>query len=272
VVRLIGHGPADELGPLCAPEHRPAAAAALRRALDDAGADVFLAEELRRDAGWSTRLGAPVRGTGASPVLRVSGQSWDDFLGARSPNFRQQVRRRERALVEHGLGYRLCASPDRLAGDLDTLFALHRRRWPDGSAFTRLEPFHRDFAEAAFARGWLRLWFLELDGIEVAAWYGLRFEGIEWYYQAGRDPAWDRFAVGFVLLTHTVREAIADGVREYRLGRGGEEYKSRFGGDDPGVETLALPRGAKGKLAIAAAEAARRSIRTRRLVLGRLRT
>src|SRR5436305_4259921 len=34
VLRLVGHGPADELGPACAPEDRPLAAAGLREALE----------------------------------------------------------------------------------------------------------------------------------------------------------------------------------------------------------------------------------------------
>jgi CelD/BcsL family acetyltransferase involved in cellulose biosynthesis len=254
VVRLIGHGPADELGPLCAPEDRPEAGAALHAALEDAGADVFLGEALRGDAGWPRLLGASVLGTEATPALRIDGRTWEDFLASRSSNLRQQVRRRERALRAHGLRYRLCDDHARLDRDLDLLFALHRRRWRGGeSEFTRREAFHTEFATLAFERGWLRLWFLELNGAAVAAWYGLRFGAVDWYYQAGRDPAWDRSAVGFVLLAHSIREAMADGMREYRFGRGDEEYKSRFAGEESIVETVVLGRGLKGRVAVAAA-------------------
>src|SRR4051794_23296963 len=50
IVRLIGHGPGDELGPICAPADRPAAMAAMARVLatgDDW--DLFLAERLPAD-------------------------------------------------------------------------------------------------------------------------------------------------------------------------------------------------------------------------------
>src|SRR5205823_5632991 len=148
-----------------------------------------------------------------------------DLLAARSSNFRHQVRRRERALRARGLRYRQCDDRARLDRDLDLLFALHRRRWRGGeSEFTRREAFHREFATLAFERGWLRLWLLELNNAPAAAWYGLRFGGVDCYYQAGRDPAWDRAAVGFVLLAHSIREATADGIREYRFGRGDEKY------------------------------------------------
>jgi CelD/BcsL family acetyltransferase involved in cellulose biosynthesis len=273
VVRFVGHGPADELGPLCAPEDRPDTADAVKVALDDVRGDVFLGEQLRLEEHWPQHLGASVQGSDASPTLRLDGETWDEFLANRSTNFRGQVRRRERALQRFGLRYRLCDDGDRLEHDLDLLFALHRAQWRErGSNFTRLEHFQRDFATAAFARGWLRLWFLELNGSEVAAWYGLRFRGVDWYYQAGRDPAWDRFAIGFVLLAHSLREAICDGMHEYRFGRGDEQYKSRFTEDDSRVETVVLPRGLKGRVAVATLEAARRRTRTRRLIRAALRT
>ena len=91
----------------------------------------------------------------------------------------------------------------------------------------------------------------------MAAWYGLRFGGADWYYQLGRDPAFDRESVGFVLLAHTIREAVADGMGEYRFGRGGESYKYRFATDDPGLETIGLGFSAPGVAALAAASAAR---------------
>jgi CelD/BcsL family acetyltransferase involved in cellulose biosynthesis len=146
-------------------------------------------------------------------------------------------------------------------------------RWAGGeSHFTRLQAFHEDFAAVAYDRGWLRLWFLELNGTAVAAWYGLRFHGVDCYYQAGRDPAWDQFAVGFVLLAHSVREAIADGMREYRLGRGDEQYKSRFTEDESAVETFVVARGIKGRVAVATAEATRGRAYARRFVRSVLRT
>jgi CelD/BcsL family acetyltransferase involved in cellulose biosynthesis len=273
IVRLIGHGPADQLGPLCAPEDRAAAAAALRSVLEDARADVFVGDALPQAESWSSRLGGVVHGTESSPVLRLEQRTWDDFLGARSANFRQQVRRRERALALQGLRFRLCERREGLPQDLDVLFALHRSRWGGGeSEFTRRQAFHREFAAEAFERGWLRLWFLEVNGADVAAWYGLRYGGVESYYQAGRDPAWDRHAVGFVLLAHTVREAMADGIKEYRLGRGAERYKSRFADDDPGLETLVLVRGVRGRLAAAAAQAIPHKTRARRLLRSALGT
>jgi CelD/BcsL family acetyltransferase involved in cellulose biosynthesis len=269
-VRLLGHGAGDELGPVCAPGDRGAAADALRRALRVTRAHVFVGEQLRGDAGWTPLLGGRVLTREGSPVTPLEGRSWNDLLAARSSNFREQVRRRERKLArEHELRYRLTADASSLAADLDVLFALHRASRAAGSSFggRAAEAFHRDFAALALERGWLRLWTLELDGVPAAAWYGFRFEDAESYYQLGRDPAFDRLSVGFVLLSHTIRAALEDGAREYRFLRGGESYKYRFADSDPGLETIGLARGPLGAVALAAASGARavrRALRARR--------
>jgi CelD/BcsL family acetyltransferase involved in cellulose biosynthesis len=259
VVRFLGHGPGNQLGPICAPADRTAAARALCSMLSGLRCDVFFGEELPATAGWSALLGAKVHRCTGDPLIRLDARSWEDFLASRTANFRQQVRRRERLLArDHELRYRLSTDPDRLQEDLDILFRLHRARWgARKSSFTAREAFHREFSARAFERGWLRLWFLELDGEAVAAWHGFRFAGVESYYQAGRDPRWTDSPVGLVLLAHSIREAFADGMHTYRLGRGATRYKSRFASDDPGLETVVLSSSLFGHIGVAAGTAAR---------------
>jgi CelD/BcsL family acetyltransferase involved in cellulose biosynthesis len=198
----------------------------------------------------------------------TEGKNWDEFLASRSKNFRDQVKGRERKLgKKHELSYRLCDSAERLEEDLERLIELHHARWGDESRSFRppRDALLREFAAAALERGWLRLWSMDLDGKTVAAWLGYRFGGCEWYYQAGRDPALERENIGFVLMTHTIREALNDGVAEYRLLLGGESYKDRFATADEGLHTLVIARGA-GRAVRAAGSAALSSppaVRTR---------
>ena len=141
------------------------------------------------------------------------------------------------------------------------MFRLHALRWGEGTTEFQREParsFHREFAASALERGWLRLWIAELDGRPAAAWYGFRFGGVDWFYQQGRDPALDRTSVGFVLTVHALREAVRDGMREYRFLLGGEDYKARFATDDPGLETFVAPRTLVGRCADAASRASYR--------------
>lgn len=247
ILRFIGSGHSDEVGPV-GDAARASAAFARER-----GFHLFLGDEMA--PGWADPLGAKVVERTSSPVIELP-ESWDDYLAGRSANFRGQVRAAERRLDRPI--YRL-ATAETLGADLDTLFRLHRARWPGSHWFADAEGFHRDFAAIALERGWLRLWSLELDGNAVAAWLGYRFNGVESYYQAGRDPSLQRERVGFVLLAHTIREAIQDGMSEYRLLRGDESFKHRFATGDPGLETLARPNGALGRLALALRTVRRRA-------------
>jgi peptidoglycan/xylan/chitin deacetylase (PgdA/CDA1 family)/CelD/BcsL family acetyltransferase involved in cellulose biosynthesis len=254
ILRFIGHGAGDQLGPVHAPGDREAAAALARQALAELGWDVFVGEQLPARALWSDLLGARVIRREGSPVLAAPDGGWPAYLAGRSANFRQQLGRKERNLARrHQVGLRLVEDPGRLPAAMDTLFALHRLRWGENSGFLPREAFHRGFAAVALERGWLRLWLLELDGRPAAAWYGLRFGGVEHYYQSGRDPAFDNLSAALVLLAHTIRSAFEDGVTEYRFGRGQDPYKYRFTDQDPGLETIASTRGPAAGVALGAA-------------------
>ena len=266
IARLVGHGPSDRLAPICSADDRRPVAHATLSLLAESGSDLFIGEQMPADEGWSSLLGARVLEVEVSPAISIAGLDWEGFLAARSRNFRQQVRRHERRLAERGeLRFRL-SDRDRLADDLETLFALHDARWSDGysAAFKPpLRAMHREFAEAAREHGWLRLWLLELDGTPLAAWYGFRFGDAEWFYQSGREPQAAADHVGSVLLARTIRAAIEDGIPEYRLLRGDEQYKSRFADHDPGLETIAVPLTVRGRAYLAA--------RAARSAAGRLR-
>jgi dTDP-4-amino-4,6-dideoxygalactose transaminase/CelD/BcsL family acetyltransferase involved in cellulose biosynthesis len=272
-VTFVGRGPGDQLGPVCAPEDVLLAARAVRLVLRDSEPwDLFVGEHLPADQAWGTLLGARTATREASPVVDIETSDWDDFLAQQASGLRKQIRYQERRLErEHGLRYRLANDLDRLDDDFDLLCRLHERRWGDSSeAFSAdRRPFLRDFVHLAFERGWLRLWFLELGGQAAAAWLGFRFAGVESYYQGGRDPNWDRFSVGAVLVAHTLREAIVDGVSEYRFLRGDEAYKNRLATRDPGVETVTLAGSPAGRAALAAAELRRAAGQVRRALARR---
>jgi CelD/BcsL family acetyltransferase involved in cellulose biosynthesis len=255
VIRQIGHGAGDELGPVCAPEDRAALATATRGALDSLGVrwDVLVVEGLPIDDAWSAFDGGERLSCIPSPVLEVRGMSWEEFMAARSRNFRRHVRRAERELGERGLVFRLAEDPERLPADLDALVRLHDARWGKQSSGVFTGPdgrLLREFAATALERGWLRLWFLELEGRPVAARLGFRFGDVKSGYQSGRDP--EVRSVGFLLQVHAIRAAIEEGVTEYRFLRGGEAYKDRFANADRGLETIVLTKGLLGRSALVA--------------------
>jgi CelD/BcsL family acetyltransferase involved in cellulose biosynthesis len=260
MLRFVGHGPGDQLGPVASAADLSGAQRALHAELAEAGSALFLGEHRPADEGWVQALGArPLARTGA-PVIRFGGRTWDELLASRSANFRQQVRRRERALAKsHEVRFRLTTDAAALPADLDLLFSLHAERWGEASPFAgSARAFHEDFARHALEQGWLRLWIAELDGDAAAAWYGFRFAGRESYYQAGWRARWSRSSVATVLLAHTIREACGDGMSEYRFLQGDEPYKYRFTDDDPGLVTVGRARGPLAQAALLAAGRLRR--------------
>lgn len=261
-VRLVGHGPADQLGPLCEPAGRSGAAAAVRAALRDRSLrwHVLVAHDVSETEQWDQWLGATVVRRTGSPAIRLGTTVWDDFLAGRSKNFREQVRRRERKLRKAFAVELRMSTADTLTADLGDLFRLHAARWGDDAPFASgtERRFHEDFARRALEDGRLRLWVLTLDGRPAAALYGFRFAGVEYFHQSGRDPAVEEHSVGSVLLTHSIREAAQDGMHEYRLLRGDEAYKSRVADVEHGVHTLAVGRGLAGAAAVQAAVLRRR--------------
>ncbi len=269
ILRFVGHGATDQLGPICRPEDRSVAATTLRSILAGGGVrwDVLLAERMQGDEGWPELLGSRAVRRAPSPVIRFCGRSWDEYLDDLSRKQRREIRRKERRLLaDHLVRIRLADDRDRLGADLDSFFALHQARWRDRSSLARKEQLLRDFAADAFARGWLRLWLMEIDGHLAAARFDLRFQDVYFAYNAGRDPAFARESPGLVLRAHTIRHAIDDGATEYRFLRGGEAYKYRFTDDDPGLDTVVLGRGAAGSALVSmAASVARVAVARRTL-------
>jgi CelD/BcsL family acetyltransferase involved in cellulose biosynthesis len=251
-VRFVGHGPADELGPVGAPDERARAASLLPSVVRQAPwrADAFIADDVRVGEPWVAGLGGQVMRTVRSPRLTLRGTSWKEWWRTRSRNLREQAGRRRRQLErEHRLTFRL-GSADRLDEDLALFSRLHLGRWDPGrSLFHPQLAFHHDFARAAMEQGWLRLWFLEVDGAAAAGWLGFRFAGVDSYYQAGRDPAWAHRSVGVVLLAHTIADAFESGIDEYHFLRGGEGYKQQFTEDESPIATVIAPLTALGRAA-----------------------
>jgi CelD/BcsL family acetyltransferase involved in cellulose biosynthesis len=260
VLRFVGHFPADQLEPLCTPERVTAVLAAVRRQLEDERCwDLLLTERLPGAADLGSALGVEPLRCEATPELALEAADWDEFLASCSSNFRGQIRNRQRRLErDHALRFQLADDPGRLEADMDALFKLHELRYGaaekgHGAFSHALASFHRDFARQALEKGWLRLWIAYLDEQPAAAWYGFRLGGADWFYQSGRDPKYDKQSVGFVLMTHTLHDAVDSGMDTYKLLLGAEEYKKRFSNREPVVETYAVTRNMRGRLALRAA-------------------
>ncbi len=253
-LRLIGHGHGDRLGPICRTDEPETAIRALRLALAAEPHDVFVGDWVGGERDWARVLGGRVVRRTGYPILRFRDGSWEAFLARQSRRFRKSVRsHRNRIERNHQVSYRYADSTT-LERDLDAAFRLHRARFREHSGCLFCgdhEPFQREFAATALERGWLRLMLLEVDGVPVSSEYGFLFQNAYFAYQGGRDPAWERESVGFVLEVESMRRAFEEGAGEYRFLGGEEDYKYRFSTEDPRLETVLVPATGRGHVASA---------------------
>jgi CelD/BcsL family acetyltransferase involved in cellulose biosynthesis len=231
VLRLIGDGLSDECGPLCAPEHREAAARAMAAA---ARGRRLVARDLPGEGEWAAWLGGEV--IHVEPCLSVVAPDFDAWLAAQPPSFRRKARVVERRLEAAGAAIRLSGEAT-VREDLATLMRLHRARFgarsrvfdgPKGAFLLAAAP-------GLLRAGRLRLKTLLVEGEPLAAMVFLRHRGVESYYQAGWDARAAALSPGFALLLDTVREC-----GELSLLRGAEPYKLAWASCDRPLVTVSV--------------------------------
>ncbi len=282
LLRFAGARRGDWFTPACRREDEEEMAAACAGLLsrERSAWGLLRLDRIDRESAWPQALWAAGAGgaiaparerrTDALPFIRFDEEGYAGYLAGRSRNFRSQLGRRRRKLErEHGLEFRLSSGPQELERDFDTFLRLHDERWDrrggSSSGAAEVREFQRAFAAAALERGWLRLWIAEADGEPRAAWYGWRLGDRYCYALSGLAQEYEPFALGTVLLAHTIEQAAAEGASVYDLMWGEEGYKSRFETDRREAASWVIGR-RRHPLALAAAArtAAERRLRSAR--------
>ena len=274
MTRIAGGNLADLVHPASAETDEVAVAQAVGEHLhdDDHRAGAIVLDNVDGAADWWREMGSAAglrlseRGRSVGPYAHLAGLDFDDFLRSRSAKFRGRMRRIERRIErEAKLEVREVGPADVDAG-IEILFELHDRRWAErgGSSLTAVaRAFHLDFARAASARGWLRLWLFKHEGTAVAAFYGWRVGDRFAFYQSGPDPDYSRLSIGLFVHARMVEQAIAEGAEEYDMLLGDERYKARFADGVRDLRTVVLSRPlSREGLVIGAEIGARRMLRT----------
>ncbi len=181
-----------------------------------------------RSAGYSV--------TGAQGPLspwRPLPSSREELLASISGNARSQFRGRRRDLEREG---KLVLRRGEGARDLDLVLRLEGSGWKhrEGTAVLSnpwTDALYRGFAESAAARGWLRLYLLELDGRPIAADLGCAFAGGGFLLKTGFDETYSRFSPGLVLRGEVLQASIDEGLGHYDFLGGPDPYKLRWGAE-----------------------------------------
>jgi CelD/BcsL family acetyltransferase involved in cellulose biosynthesis len=198
------------------------------------------------------------------PYIRLPGD-WETYyntvLGQRKrKNYRRDQRRYAEVFGDAWSWQRLRQAAE-LPVFFEALVALHQAKWTalgEQGAFgtPELRAFHRAVAERFLDLGWLRLYRLLIHGETAAVDYGFAYLGRYYAFAAGWDARFADYSVGDMLTGITIREAIAEELREFDLHRGDQPYKYHWGAQnayDHSVVCLVSARARREQQLLAAA-------------------
>jgi CelD/BcsL family acetyltransferase involved in cellulose biosynthesis len=184
----------------------------------------------------------------SAPIMKVSCGGYEDWFGAKSRNFQQQMRRSEGALRAAGFSTHVLTEPHEVERGLAALSVLHARRWEPrgGSAAWRpgTEAMLRDAASALISTDRFRLFVVD-DGRDIISSQLFVAAGPRLsYWLGGFDERWARQRPGLVGILAAVRDAFERGIEEIDFGRGMHPYKLRFADGSRDMEwTTLVPHG-----------------------------
>jgi CelD/BcsL family acetyltransferase involved in cellulose biosynthesis len=208
---------------------------------------------------WPARMRPWLRRyfTMSSPTVALTQDSFDDWLGSKSSNFRSQMRRMRRKFAQAG-GTGRFSTQATLHDDVAALVRLHTGRW-EGRGESSIVAGGAELAEAFEAvgralldEGGFRLHLLELDGEPISAQLFAGAGGDVIYYNGGWDERHAQFKPAMLGILDAIEDAFARGERRMDLGPGAQPYKLRFAdGTDPLSWWVLIPPGRRMPAALA---------------------
>jgi CelD/BcsL family acetyltransferase involved in cellulose biosynthesis len=175
--------------------------------------------------GWAFQKTSPYS---TCPVFDLP-PTWERFLATKSKNFRKKAKEYHR-VCRRDLQLRLIRveAAEELPARMNDLERLHKLRWqgrPASFSSNAYRQFHLDISRQFLARGWLRLFFLYDGDRPIGALYCYAYNNVYYYCQAGRDPAYNKYHLGYVMINLAIQEAIKEGARSFDMLTGEEAYK-----------------------------------------------
>jgi CelD/BcsL family acetyltransferase involved in cellulose biosynthesis len=180
------------------------------------------------------------------PTLALDG-TFEQWMAAKSPNFRQTLRRRRRQLEEAGGVLRRSSTMEEVRADLEAFERLHASRWAWRGGSGRLRPatqaFLENLASDLLDSGRFRLWSIDLGGATISSHLFVCAGGRANYWLGGFDDAYARYSPAMVTLLAAIEHAWEMGDRSVGLGAGRQAYKGRFTQDAEQMDWLTLVPG-----------------------------
>ena len=206
---------------------------------DSIGATLLLEEARRRG------IAATIDQEDVSPRVELP-SDWEEYLQSLTKKDRHELRRKMRRLLSSGdVRYVTSNDPATRERDVEDFIRLHRLSAPEKASFMTplMARFFHALVDEFAPRGWLRLYFLEIDGVRVAAVVLFDYGGEFLLYNSGYDPAHAHLSTGLLLKAFCLRDAIAEGRRVFDFLQGNEPYKYDLGARDVPILRVRLSLG-----------------------------
>ncbi len=184
--------------------------------------------EAARARGWRVE----VKQQDVCPVISLPGE-WEEYLAGIDKKQRHEIRRKTRKIEsEAETRWYAVSSSDEIDQAMTAFIELHQKSTQDKEDFwtEALIQFFTALASELTKLGWLKLYFIEVNGARAAAMLCFDYNNEFLLYNSGFDPEqFAQFSPGNVLTAYTIQDAIRLGRKRYDFLRGDEVYKFRFG-------------------------------------------
>jgi CelD/BcsL family acetyltransferase involved in cellulose biosynthesis len=242
-LRFLGAELSDRVDILCLPGREQEVAQALRDTVRrlDPHPDLIAFEAVPLHSSWTRRLASGWSGhlqlqryrnsTRPAPVVTLPSGSPEEWLAARSSNFRSQMGRLRRRLERQGGAVRHVRDPTEVEGALSALLALHASRWEGRGESNLARPAIAGLlreAAATLGPDRLRLWVAEIDGQPISVQLFLAAGGEVKYWNGGWSEAHADLKPSMLTILGALQDSIARVEQRLDLGVGTHPYKLRF--------------------------------------------
>jgi CelD/BcsL family acetyltransferase involved in cellulose biosynthesis len=159
--------------------------------------------------------------------------TWEGYLARLSGGERHETRRKIRRLEGAGtVRLRVIEGKEDTLAAMETFVGLFRSNVKEKAQFMAgaVEPFFRSLAVSMADAGFLKLFFLDLDGIPAAGVMCFDYRSTVYLYNNGYDLQFRHLSVGILSKVFSIRESIVRGRTKYNFLRGMETYKRHLGG------------------------------------------
>jgi CelD/BcsL family acetyltransferase involved in cellulose biosynthesis len=179
------------------------------------------------------------------PVITLP-TSWEEYLASLDKKQRHELRRKLRRIQEEAQPrWYVVEGGAGLPQDVESFIDLHQKSAAKKEGFwdEAMKSFFRAIAASLSALSWLKLYFIELNGVRAASVFCFDYQNEILVYNSGYDPAqFAHLSPGIVLVGYCIQHAIQLGRTRFDFLRGDEDYKFRFGAIPEPVSRLHILR------------------------------